>query len=170
MKYTLPAAVSLLALLLAGCGRPATDHDDVGSPGDTRTGTGREEAPPVREHLPEQTDTAPQGAIDTEATIEPAEPDDQTAAGNALVLAPGDKAETPADVEVTRQIREALAQHEQVSTTAQNVRILTSSGQTTLRGPVKSTAEQQQIIEIAENVPGVTSVDNQLEVVAFENN
>jgi len=38
------------------------------------------------------------------------------------------------------------------------------NGKVTLRGPVKNDQEQQTIASLAQQVAGVTSVDNQLEV------
>ena len=47
---------------------------------------------------------------------------------------------------------------------AKNVKILTVSGKVTLRGPVKSDAERSAVESKAKAAPGVTEVDNQLEV------
>ena len=51
-----------------------------------------------------------------------------------------------------------------LSVNAHNVKIMTSSGVVTLRGPVKSDAEKQSIESKAKQVAGVTSVNNLLEV------
>ena len=79
-------------------------------------------------------------------------------------LTPGDQGTTKEDIEITRQIRKALMDKSELSTTAKNVKVITTSGKVTLRGPVNSAEEQQAIGAIAQGVPGVTSVDNQLEV------
>lgn len=79
-------------------------------------------------------------------------------------LTPGDQGTTKEDIEMTRNIRKALMDKNELSTTAKNIKIITADGKVTLRGPVNSTEEQQSIVAIAQGVPGVTSVDNQLEV------
>jgi osmotically-inducible protein OsmY len=79
-------------------------------------------------------------------------------------VTPGDQSESKADLETTRQIRRAITQNDQMSTMAKNVKIVTANGKVTLRGPVKSDAEKQQIADLAKGTEGVTSVDNELEV------
>ena len=68
------------------------------------------------------------------------------------------------DREMTRQIRRAVMENNQLSTTAKNVKIVTVSGKVTLRGPVNSEQEAQAIAEAAKQVAGADAVDNQLEV------
>jgi hyperosmotically inducible periplasmic protein len=79
-------------------------------------------------------------------------------------LTPGDQGTTKEDVEITRNIRKAVMDKSALSTTAKNVKIITTNGKVTLRGPVNSPEEQQAIVSIAQGVAGVTSVDDQLEV------
>lgn len=83
--------------------------------------------------------------------------DDQT-------LTPGDQGATEQDREITRKIRRAITQNDQLSTTAKNVKIITANGKVTLRGPVNSEAERGQIAAAAQQVAGAGSIDNQLEV------
>ena len=79
-------------------------------------------------------------------------------------LTPGDQGRTKADVEITRAIRKSIMDKDQLSVSAKNVKIITTDGKVTLRGPVNSDDEQRTIATLAQGVPGVTSVDNQLEV------
>lgn len=79
-------------------------------------------------------------------------------------LTSGDQGNNETDREITRKIRRAITQNEQLSTTAKNVKIITADGKTTLRGPVKSEQEKQQILAAAKSVQGVGQVDDQLEV------
>jgi len=51
-----------------------------------------------------------------------------------------------------------------LSTNGQNVKIITSDGKVTLRGPVKSAKEKDDIAAKATQIAGVKQVDNQLEV------
>jgi len=65
---------------------------------------------------------------------------------------------------LTRQIRRAITQNEQLSMTAKNIKIISVSGKVPLRGPVKSDQERKAIADAAQSVAGAGSVDNQLEV------
>ena len=53
-----------------------------------------------------------------------------------------------------------------LSTNAHNVKIITTDGVVTLRGPVKSAAEKATIAAKAQQVAGVSRVDNQLEIAS----
>jgi hyperosmotically inducible protein len=68
------------------------------------------------------------------------------------------------DVDLTRRIREALMADKTLSTNAQNIKIVTLNGRTTLRGPVKDAEEQTRIVKKASKVVGPKNVENQLEV------
>jgi hyperosmotically inducible periplasmic protein len=76
----------------------------------------------------------------------------------------GDQAENPADREISANIRKAVVADDSLSTNAHNVKIITSNGMVTLRGPVKSAQEKAAVEAKAKQVAGVTRVDNQLEV------
>jgi hyperosmotically inducible periplasmic protein len=81
-------------------------------------------------------------------------------------LTPGDQSSNPADVELTRRIREAVVADKSLSTSAHNVKIITVNGMVTLRGPVTSTQEKTKIAETAQKLAGKKQVENQLEVAA----
>ena len=81
-------------------------------------------------------------------------------------LTAGDQNNTDSDRELTRRIRRALTTNDQFSVDAKNIKIITSNGKVTLRGPVKSAEEQQAIVTTAQSVAGNAQVDNQLEVKA----
>jgi len=78
----------------------------------------------------------------------------------------GDQAENPADREITASIRRAVVADKSLSTNAHNVKIITSNGMVTLRGPVKSAEEKAAVEAKAKQAAGVKSVTNQLEVEA----
>lgn len=81
-----------------------------------------------------------------------------------MTLTPMDQTEgSKADVELTRKIREALTDSDTLSTSAQNVKIITLKGITTLRGPVNTMAEKREIERVAKTA-GAKKVKNQLEV------
>jgi osmotically-inducible protein OsmY len=78
-------------------------------------------------------------------------------------LTPGDQGNNETDRELARNIRRAIVKNDQLSTTAKNIKIIVANGKVTLRGPVKSETEKNQIASIAQGVQGAGSVDNQLE-------
>lgn len=83
-------------------------------------------------------------------------------------LTPGDQSNTPADLAITRSIRQAVVKDESLTLTAKNVKIITDGGRVTLRGPVNSAEEKSKIEQLAKKAAGETKVDNQLEVIAAD--
>jgi hyperosmotically inducible periplasmic protein len=79
---------------------------------------------------------------------------------------PGDQSENEADRTITQNIRQAITADDSLSTNAKNVKIITSDGTVTLRGPVKSEKEKTEIEAKAKQVAGVKRVDNQLEIAS----
>ncbi|WP_233561662.1 BON domain-containing protein [Sorangium cellulosum] len=79
-------------------------------------------------------------------------------------LTPGDQGENEADRTITQKIRQAVVANDTLSMNAKNVKIITNGQVVTLRGPVKSDKEKADIAAIAQGIPGVQRVDNQLEV------
>ena len=65
---------------------------------------------------------------------------------------------------ITASIRKGVVADKSLSFTAKNVKIITTGSKVTLRGPVKSDQERSAIETRAKQTPGVTEVDNQLEV------
>ncbi len=68
------------------------------------------------------------------------------------------------DRDITAAIRRAVVSDGSLSFTAKNVKIITTGGKVTLRGPVKSDQERSAIEAKAKSTAGVSEVDNQLEV------
>ena len=83
---------------------------------------------------------------------------------NSAALTPMDQSNSQADLKITQQIRQAVMADGTLSFTAKNVKIITQGGKVTLRGPVKSEQERNNIEAAARKVAGVAQVDNQLEV------
>jgi len=80
-------------------------------------------------------------------------------------LTAGDQGNTEADRELARKIRRALTSNDQLSMTAKNVKIIANEGKVTLRGPVKTAEEREQVAALAQQaLAGGGLVDNQLEV------
>jgi len=76
----------------------------------------------------------------------------------------GDQSENEADRKITQEVRKAIVDDDKLSTSAQNVKIITNDGQVTLRGPVKTEEEKKAIESKAKQVAGVKNVENQLEI------
>jgi len=85
---------------------------------------------------------------------------------NAATQVPTDQAENEADREISANVRKAVVGDDSLSMNAQNIKIVTSSGNVTLRGPVKTDREKEAIEAKAKQVTGVHSVTNLLEVEA----
>lgn len=77
---------------------------------------------------------------------------------------PFDQPNNSADIKVAAAVRKAIVADDSLSTTAHNVKLVAAGGVVTLRGPVKNAAERARVEEIAKGAPGVTSVENQLDV------
>lgn len=68
------------------------------------------------------------------------------------------------DRHTTAQIRKAIVHDKNLSTYAHNVKIITSSGAVTLKGPVKSDDEKQQVAADAATVVSADKITNELTV------
>jgi osmotically-inducible protein OsmY len=66
------------------------------------------------------------------------------------------------DREITRKIRESVVKDKSLSTYAHNVKIITQSGEVTLKGPVRTDPEKAAVEEKAAAVVGT----NQIKVAA----
>lgn len=78
-------------------------------------------------------------------------------------LTPMDQMNNPSDLKITQKIRQALMKGE-FSMDAKNIKVITRDGNVTLRGPVKTTAELERISVLVKPMPGIKSIDNQLQV------
>ena len=85
---------------------------------------------------------------------------------NPAAVTASDQSNSKADLAITREIRKAVIADKSLSTNAHNVKIITGSGIVTLRGPVSSADEKASIGAKAQRVPGVTRVNNELEIAS----
>jgi osmotically-inducible protein OsmY len=83
---------------------------------------------------------------------------------DGMMPTPTDQSNDPADVAVTRQIRQSITADESLGIDARNVKVITAGGVVTLRGPVADAREKSTIDAIARRTTGVKQVHNQLEV------
>ena len=87
---------------------------------------------------------------------------------DANVPTPVDQGESEADRTITQHVRKAVVDNDALSTNAHNVKIITQNGVVTLRGPVNTATEKATVVAMARSTPGVTRVDDQLEVKATD--
>jgi len=80
-----------------------------------------------------------------------------------VAVTPFDQGENPTDRAITQRVRQEVVKSD-LSMNAKNVKIVTNKGVVTLRGPVETERERDEIAAVAKGVADVTSVDNQLEV------
>src|SRR6202011_5302431 len=78
----------------------------------------------------------------------------------------GDQSNSSQDVKITAAIRRAVVRDHSLSMTAKNVKIITSNGMVTLRGPVNTAEEKTKIEQLAQSAAGNAKNDNKLEVKA----
>jgi hyperosmotically inducible protein len=83
---------------------------------------------------------------------------------NGGTVTADDQTNNKADLEITQAVRKAVTADDNISVNGRNVKIVTTGGVVTLRGPVKDSAEKQSIAQKAKSVAGVARVDDQMEV------
>ena len=76
----------------------------------------------------------------------------------------GDQSNNSADLKITQAIRQALMKDGELSMTAKNIKVITDSGQVTLRGPVKNAQEKARVDQLAKSVAGGARIVDQLDV------
>ena len=79
-------------------------------------------------------------------------------------LTPQDQSNSAGDLELSKNIRQAIVRDSSLSSTSKNVKVISTEGKVTLRGPVNSHEEKMRIGRAAIDKAGATNVDNQLEV------
>lgn len=78
-------------------------------------------------------------------------------------VTPMDQSNSQPDLDITQALRKSIMDQD-LSMDAKNIKIITRNGDVILRGPVKSAAEKSRIAELAKAVPGIKTLNNQLEV------
>jgi hyperosmotically inducible protein len=76
-----------------------------------------------------------------------------------------DQGSSKRDIRLTRNIRKAVMKLKDFSADAKNVKIISINGVVTLKGPVKSLTEKNEIERIAKRIAGADKVENQLETL-----
>ena len=76
----------------------------------------------------------------------------------------GDQLNSSADLKTTQAIRQALIKDPELSATAKNIKVITTNGHVTLRGPVKTSQEKAKVDQLAKSAAGGAQIEDQLEV------
>ena len=111
-------------------------------------------------------------STEAQAKVDAASQGIRDAAGTASAKAQSEigaaKGATDADQKLAEQVRTAVNGGTAEATTdaSKNIQVSASGGTVTLKGTVKSETEKSRIETAAKAVPGVTKVENQLEVKA----
>jgi hyperosmotically inducible periplasmic protein len=71
---------------------------------------------------------------------------------------------SPADRELVQKIRQSIASDKSLSTNAHNVKVIVRNGKVTLKGPVETDEEKQNIVGKAADLAGAENVTNKLTV------
>ena len=79
-------------------------------------------------------------------------------------VTPEDQGQNQSDIQITADIRKAILADDSMSVNAQNAKVITANGVTTLRGVVNSEAEKAAIEAKAVAIVGRGTIVNQLEV------
>ena len=78
-------------------------------------------------------------------------------------MMPTDQSNKPEDLDLTRRIRQAIEDDNNLSVEAKNIKIITVDGVVWLRGPVKSPQEKTEIARAAHEIAGARNVRDELE-------
>jgi osmotically-inducible protein OsmY len=89
---------------------------------------------------------------------------DNTAKNERNTKTADEAVNTSSDLELTQEIRKAVMADDSLGTNAQNAKIVVTSGDVTLVGPVASADEKAALERIASSKAGTRKVINQLEV------
>ena len=68
------------------------------------------------------------------------------------------------DLDLTKQIRQAIVNDKSISTYGHNVKVITQNGMVTLKGPVRSEEEKKAIAAKAAEVAGADKVTDEMDV------
>ncbi len=166
-------AVAVLMAAMFACDDANRENDNMNRPDPaTPAGVDRRESPAPDDGLGQ---AAPNGVTppDGMGADNPPGPNDAPAADNTAVnerdramgaKTPLDQGENQADINISAAVRRAVLAQGNLSTNADNVKIITASGVVTLRGVVNNAAEKERIAQIARQTAGVSRVDDQLTI------
>ncbi len=77
--------------------------------------------------------------------------------------------ENKSDRETARKIRQSIVKDKSLSTNAHNVKIIAQGGTVTLKGPVRSEEEKQNVEQKAAEIAGKNNVKSEIQVAEKSN-
>jgi osmotically-inducible protein OsmY len=83
---------------------------------------------------------------------------------NGVSRTPASQSNLVADRELLAAVRRSVVHEKALSTAAHNVKIMAANGVVTLRGPVQNDVERRRVEQITQQVAGVTTVVNELDI------
>jgi hyperosmotically inducible periplasmic protein len=109
------------------------------------------------------------GGVDIKAFQQSPPPAADNTKVNKTVITKGqptaDQAKNSAvDLDITQKIRKAVMDDKSLSSYAHNVKIVSQNKMVTLKGPVRSNEEKQNIVQKATEVAGAGNVINQITI------
>jgi len=182
MRTSFWITLATASLFLLGCAedgtrKPTTNTTKPGSntttPDNSRTtvskpaiGSGETPATSATPNT-SGTPTTDRKTTDGTTTTDTARPDNSAVNKrdqDLKAVLPTDQGNNQKDIDLTADIRKRILQNKEMSTKAQNVKVVTIGGKVTLRGPVASDAEKKTIEDIAKDAAGAENVTNELEI------
>jgi osmotically-inducible protein OsmY len=112
---------------------------------------------------------AASAAAQTPPTKSADAPPDNTKVNRAGEVNAASQKNNKQDLTTTRDIRKAIMSDKNLSTYAHNVKVITSNGFVTLKGPVRSEDEKKAVVAKAIDVAGRDHVANELTVAPAKN-
>jgi hyperosmotically inducible periplasmic protein len=94
----------------------------------------------------------------------PAQAPDNSGNNKQPAVTADQQSNAAADRAITQKIRKSLIVDKSLSTYAHNIKIITTDGVVTLKGPVKSDDEKQKVASKAAEVVDASKIDNELTV------
>lgn len=142
---------------------PTDAADSMASAQERRTEADRERSGALAT-LPEATPPPAAGTTSDPAAVPPDNTKKNERDRDPGSVTPPDQSNQKSDLKITQEIRKAVMGDSALSFTAKNVKIITSGGKVTLRGPVKTEAEHAAIVAAARRIAGDANVTDQIEV------
>jgi len=148
IRFAIPSCAILLVVTLVGCG-----DDNAKKLSDTPTNTPTSTLP---SNSQKHTTTSATAADNTA----------KNARDDGSTTTPFDQGTSAADIAITQAARKSVVADTRLSVNGQNIKIVTNKGVMSLRGPVASETERNQIVMQLQKIDGVQVVKNYLEVTA----
>jgi hypothetical protein len=154
MKMTAFLA-SLLLLGSVGCAPDEPPAERTATP-----------TPPPADTAPGETPQNAPGSSATTPAPAPSTPPPSTPQSSSEIPATEGQGMATADQELASRVRDALQQDLSLAPAVQNIQVSAQNGEVTLSGSVGSEQEKENIGAQAQQVEGVTRVNNLLEVMS----